>query len=341
MKKKKLSIIDIARQLNVSATTVSFILNGKSKEKRISQEMTEKVMKHVEEIGYKPNLLARSFRTGKSNIIGLMVENISNSFFSNLARMIEENAYEQGYKILYCSTENDTSKARELLQMFQAHHVDGYIITPTEGLEEDINMLVKSGAQVILFDRKFENDLYDYVVLDNLQSTYNATKHLIRQGYDEIAFITINSLQSQMQQRLQGYEKAIDEAGLTHYVKELDYNMSAEDKTAHIRDFLKRKPRINAVLFATNYNCISGLQAIKQLNLSVPKDIAVVSFDDHILFELYSPSITAIAQPIETMSSQLINVLLDKLASENLINHKVVLAGSLIVRESSAKRTKK
>ncbi len=338
MKKKSLSIIDIAKQLNISQSTVSFILNGKSKEKRISDLTTQKVLKFVEEVGYKPNLLARSFRTGKTNIIGLMVEDIANPFFANLARLIEENAYNNGYKILYCSTENDPAKAKELMQMFKDRHVDGYIITPTEGIQEEVEELISGGAPVILFDRSFANSNNDYVVLDNFGSTYNAVKYLLDQGYKEIGFVTINSLQSQMQHRLQGYEKAMDDHGLHHYVKETGFLMKDENVVEHIADFLKRKKKLDAIFFATNYLGINGLKAIKQLGLKIPDDIAVASFDDHVLFELYNPSITSIAQPIEAMSEQLINILLDKLASNNKVDHQVTLQGKLIIRESTPKK---
>ena len=338
MEQKIFSIIDIAKQLNISQATVSFILNGKSKERRISDKTTQRVLKFVEEVGYKPNLLARSFRTGKTNIIGLMVESISNPFFANFARLIEENAYKNGYKILYCSTENDPAKARELLQMFKDCHVDGYIITPTEDIKDDIDKLVNGGAQVVLFDRCFEGGTIDYVMLDNFQCTYNAVKHLVEQGYKEIGFITINSLQSQMQERLRGYEKAADDNNLSQYIKEIGFNMDDINVVAHIVDFLTRKKKLDAIIFATNYLAINGLKAIKQMQLGIPSDIAVISFDDHILFELYTPTITTIAQPIKAMSVQLMNILLDKLASKKLTNHKVILPATLIIRESSARK---
>lgn len=338
MKKKSYSLVDIAKKLNISTTTVSFILNGKAEEKRISTELKEKVLRFVEEINYKPNLLARSFRTGKTNIIGLMVEDISNSFFSNLARLIEEKAYKSGYKILYCSTGNDPVKASELMQMFKDRRIDGYIITPTDGIKNEIDQLVNSGVPVILFDRTYENTQHDFVVLDNYQSTFNAVEHLVKNGFKHIGFVTINSLQSQMQQRLSGYEAAIDKFDLKPYIKELSFNLDNRNMTDYIVDFLKRKKNIDAVVFATNYLGISGLKAINQLNLSIPNDIGVVSFDDHVAFDLHNPAITAITQPIEVMAEQLINILLNKLADNNQQQHQITLPGLLINRQSSAKR---
>lgn len=344
MKKKPLSIVDIAKQLNISQTTISFILNGKSKDKRISDEMTEKVLRFVEKVGYKPNLLARSFRTGKTNIIGLMVEDISNPFFANVAYLIEEKAYANGYKILYCSTENDPRKARELLLMLKDRCVDGYIITPTESLLKEVEGLVNDGAPVILFDRRFENDSFDHVLLDNRSSTYNATKHLIDQGFREIGFITINSLQTQMKERMAGYENAMEDHGLNQHIKEVSFSHAGEQTIEHIEDFIRRKKKLEAVIFSTNYLGISGLKAIKNLGLSIPGDLAVVSFDDHILFDMYTPGITSIVQPIEEMSAQLINILLQKLSQpqdhKTATRQQIILPGQLIVRQSSVRPEK-
>src|SRR5688572_26891411 len=119
MKRKKISISDIARKLRVSPTTVSFVLNGRSKEKRVSEEVVRKIKNYVEKVGYKPNTFAQSLRTGKSRIIGLMIEDISNPFFASVAKLIEDRAYQDGYKIMYCSTHNDQKKARDLIKMFK------------------------------------------------------------------------------------------------------------------------------------------------------------------------------------------------------------------------------
>jgi LacI family transcriptional regulator len=140
--KKALSIKDIALKAGVSITTVSFILNGKAKEKAISDVVTQKVEKIIAELGYKPNQLARSLRTGNSNIIGLIVEDISNPFFASIAKMIEYKAYKKGYKIIYSSTENEVAKAKDLINMFKSRKVDAYIISPVKGIEEDIQALI-------------------------------------------------------------------------------------------------------------------------------------------------------------------------------------------------------
>lgn len=338
--KKKLSIVDIARRLNVSTTTVSFILNGRAKEKRISSEMVEKVLSFVEEVGYKPNVLARSLRTGKSHIIGLMIENIANPFFANVARLIEENAYTKGYKIIYSSTNNDSEKARELINIFKERHLDGYIIAPPEGIEEELSALAKSGVPVVLFDRYLRGvENVDYVGINGRDSIYNAVHHLVSSSYKNIGLITLDSLQTQMQERLDGYEKAVKELGLSAHVKKIAYSQNEKEMVKSITAYIKRKPELDALIFAANYLGISGLKAIKKLKLDINDDIAVLVFDDHDLFELHSPSITAIAQPIREISEKVISILLDKLVTppEKRASGTIILPTRLVVRDSSSK----
>lgn len=341
MRKKAIVIGDIARHLNISATTVSFILNGKAREKRISDELAEKVLKYVKEVNYSPNQLAQSLRTGKTNLIGLIVENISNPFFANVARMIEENAYKKGFRIIYCSSENNSEKARELIKVFRERKIDAYIITPTTGMEDDVRHLLQEDLSVVLFDRYFPDLATNYVVVDNFQSTYHAIVHLIKQGYQRIAFITLKSDQTQMNDRLDGYKKAMKENHLKSCISTIPFQENGHDYLKQITGFLQKEKTVDAVFFATNYLGISGLEAIKNLNKKIPSDIGVVSFDDHELFRLYSPSITVIGQPIEEISQQLIQILLKDIETSKEKDKemkKIVLPANLIVRESSLRK---
>ena len=337
--KKKLSIVDIANSLNISKTTVSFILNGRAREKRISEELVERVLKYVKEVGYKPNSLAKSLRTGKSNIIGLLVQDISNPFFATIARQIEDRAYKNGYKIIYSSTDNDTQKTQELIAMFRDRHVDGYIIVPPEGIEEDINSLIKDGLPVVLFDRYLPNVKTDYVVVNNLFSTYNATRYLLDKGYKNIAFISFNSQQTQMLDRLDGYKKAITEGKLKAVIKELEVVQDEKLILAPILDFIKEHPETEAILFGNNQLATCGLKVFRDLGKKIPDDIALISFDDHEVFELCNPPVTAIAQPIDEIADQVITILLNRLnttsEAENSANQQITLPADLKIRKST------
>jgi LacI family transcriptional regulator len=335
---KKLSIRDIGKELGISITTVSFILNGKAKEKRISEALTEKVLQFVEKVNFKPNMMAQGLRTGKSKIICLMVEDISNNLlFAQVARLIEEEAHNKGYRIIYCSTDNKKEKAAELIRLFRDRSIDGYIITPPEGIEEEVQSLISEEIPVVLIDRNLPGLRCDYVGIENLVSTCEAINHLINNGFKNIAFVTIDSEQMQMADRLSGYEKAVAAPKLKSFVKKLNFYDSAENNIREIAAFMSANPEIDAIFFATNYIGVWGLQAIRSLRLRIPEDIAVISFDDQDLFKFYSPSITAVAQPVPQLSAHIIRLMLNALQQNDGKMHEIILPAELIIRESSAR----
>lgn len=334
--KKKLSIHDLAKQLGVSATAISFVINGKASEKGISDELKKRIMDHIENVGYKPNLLAQSLRTGKSKIIGMLVEDISDPFFSSIARGVEINAYEHGYKIFYVSTENDPAKTKELLKVFRERQVDGYIIAPPPGVENDIQALLDDKLPVILFDRYLPQITTNNVVVDNFQGSYNAVEHLQKNGFAHVGFVTLNSEQTQMRDRLEGYKQAVKDANRA-YVLEIQYRSPEKDIVEKIKQFLTLNKKLDSVLFATNYLTSYGIKAINSLKSSISKDVAIVSFDDNTLFELYSPSITAVAQPMEEISEKVVAKLMSYLNgnTDNDRKETIELKTELIVRSSS------
>lgn len=334
---KKLRIKDIANDLNISKTAVSFILNGVAQEKRISEELVERVERYIREVGFRPSPIARGLRTGKSNIIGLMVESISDPFFATIARLIENMAYKQGYRIIYCSTDNDTEKTKELINVLRERNVDGYIISPPPGVEKEINELIRAGLPVVMFDRYLPKVKTDYVVIDNEFSAENATRYLIHQGYRHIAFITFSSSLTQMKGRMKGYRTALKEEGLKPYVMEIDFTPEEKVMVQGVREFLAANPKLDAVLFGAIQAGSCGLKAITQLKLKVPQDLAVISFDDHDIFELFSTPVTAIAQPIDKIAHKVISILLERLEEgDNAAAPKeIVLKTKLKVRKSS------
>lgn len=335
----KIKIKDIADELKISSTTVSFVINGKAKEKNISVAVAKKVLDLVAEWGYQPNSLAKSLRTGKSKIIGFLVDDISEPFFSRIARLIDEKASEHGYKILFSSTRNNNEKAKELLQIFRDRHVDGYVIALPEGLEAEVERLIKTEVPVVLFDRYVPGMESDYVVTNNDESVFRATQHLVENGYKNVGFVTIETEQQQMLDRLLGYEKSIEENGFKKSILKIEYKNS-ENSIKEITTFVKSNTKLDAVIFAANYICMDGLRAFRQLDINSLNKIAVLSFDDFELLEFYNPPITAIAQPIEEIADNIMKILLSKLNGDiKALEHKqVTLPALLNVRGSTLKR---
>lgn len=340
--KKKISIHDLAKQLNVSATTISFVLNGKAEENRIRQDLADRILAYVKEVGYRPNLTAKSLRTGKSKLIGMLVEGISDPFFSSIARIVEEEAYKLGYKLFYASTDNDKEKAIALIRAFRERQVDGYIIAPPPGIEDEIQSLKEERLPVILFDRFLPTVSTTNVVINNLKGAIDATAHLINNGYSTIAMITLDSDQSQMMERYNGYLEALKATRQKPLLLKVKYSLTEDKYIELISDFINSNPTIDAVFFATNYLAVAGLKAIKNNNLSIPKNLAVISFDDETLFEMYVPTITAVAQPIQKISHAIIKELVQRLSnlSDTDKNETIVLEPELIIRGSSEAKIK-
>jgi LacI family transcriptional regulator len=334
---KKLSINDIANELHVAKSTISFILNGKAKEKRITDELAQKVLKFCEEKGYKPNQLAKSLSTGKTRMICLMVEKISDYFFSHIAFHLEALAYKNGYKIIYCSTENDPEKTRELINLLRARYVDGYIITPPVGIDAEIKGLINDNIPVVLFDRYLQNVSTDYVGLDNYKGTYDGVEYLVETHAKKIALVTLDSDQSQMTERHSGYTAALKKHRLKPVILKVSFENDTETNVKHCRQFIKDNPGIDAIIFATNYLALSGIKAINELGLNIPGDISVIAFDDHDVFNIYNPSISAIAQPLDEMAKQLFKTLLDKLENRVRLKDvsKIIIQPELILRGST------
>ncbi|WP_046243302.1 LacI family DNA-binding transcriptional regulator [Hymenobacter terrenus] len=337
--KKRTLISDIAKHLKVSTATVSLVLNGKAKQSRISDAVAQRVRAYVDEVGYKPNQLAKSLRTGKTQVIGLVVEDISNPFFAMVAWLIEKQAFERGYRIIYCSTDNNTEKTKELISMFQERHVDGYIIVPAKGIEEDLRTILREQIPTVLFDRFLPELLTNYVVVDGAAGTSAATQHLLDEGFTNIAFVTTDSTQTQMEERLHGYARVLEEHSLLQTVKRVAETKDAAKAIADITAFIQANRQCDAIIFSTNYLGIYGLEAISRLELSIPTALGVISYDDHDLFRLYEPAITVIAQPVERIAQHVIDILLEELKPRGKVTplsmQQVVLSPALVVRKSS------
>lgn len=333
--KKKLSIQDLARELGVSTTTVSFVLNGKAKEKRLSAALTKRVLDYAEKVGYRPNELAKSLRTGKTKILGLVIEDISNPFFANIARYIEAKAYSRGYRIIYCSTENDAKRTTEFIQLFRDRHVDGYLITPPAKIADTLASLVKDGLPVVQFDRYLPEVETDFVVVDNRKGAYEATAHLIHEGFRRIGFVNLDSQQTQMRDREQGYRESMEENHLVPHVLPMQIQKQDQKNLARFYSFYK-EAELDAVFFAANHLAIIGLRAFKHFNEPLP---GIVSYDDHTHFRLSSPTITVVSQPIAQIAEEVIHILINRLEGTLRTTQKLILPTQLIVRESSLKRT--
>jgi LacI family transcriptional regulator len=342
---KKISIKDIAKELKLSITTVSFVINGKGKEMGISPATINKVLELIQKRDYRPNNAARILRTGKSNTIGVIVEDLGNYFFGNIAKVIEREANQRGFNVFISSTENNAKTARDLIRKMRNSLVDGLIITPTKGLKEEIQQLADSKIPFVLLDRTIPDVRASHVILNNYHGAYTLTEHLVKNGYRKIGFVTIASDMSMMADRLRGYEQALSDENIRHtdkHILKVKFDDPPQFIIEQIRKFISGTEQFDALFFATNYLGVHGLEALKEAKIRIPDQVGVVSFDDNDLFRLYTPSVTVASQPIEKIAVETIDLLLSIMNDHEKQGKPIgkVLKPLLVKRQSSVTRKK-
>ncbi|MDD4226051.1 MAG: substrate-binding domain-containing protein [Mariniphaga sp.] len=305
---------DIAEKVGVSTALVSYVLNGLEKEKRVGPEVVKRIHQVAKDLKYKPNQIARSLRRGSTNTIGLIVADISNPFFGQLARVIEDEAAESGYTVVFGSSDENSEKSATLIDILLNRQVDGLIITPSEGSTEQIKMLLQGDIPVVLMDRYLPDISTNRVVLDNFNATYTAVNYFISKGYKKVNMIAYKSSLVHMQERIRGYQEAMKDNGLANevVVKEISYSHAKSEMEKVMEDLLLDK-KIDALLFATNALSISGLYAIRKHHIKVPEELAVIGFDGHEVFDFFQPPLTYIQQPLEEMGKESVKILLDQI----------------------------
>lgn len=341
MNNHKVTIKDIADAAGVSTALVSFVMNNKGKRYRVSEEMTRKIEAVAAELHYQPNNAARSLRSGRSWTIGVIVSDISNKFFADIARCIEDKAYEYNYTVIFGSSDENAVKLENLLQVMINKGVDGLIIVPCEGAEEAIKRVVEMPFPVVLLDRYIENISTSRIVLDNHKAMAMAVQQLIEQGYQRIELFSYDLGISNIREREQGYLEKMEQSGLHDLtaIHKIRFKHIPEDTQEVIRRLFALKEKPEALLFVTNTLTIAGLKVLKQQPVCIPEDIAVVGFDGNEAFELYYTSITHVCQPIEQFGVKALELLLEQIENQDTGKVVVVLLEPEIVQgESSLKR---
>lgn len=335
---KKIYLKDIAKDLNVSKTAVSLVLNNKGDENKISKDTQQKILKYAKAHNYIPNQLARSLSMGKTDTIGLIIPNISDTFYSKVAGIIEKKAKEKGYTVLFSSSYEDPKKEGELIRSMLNRQVDGLIIASTQKNQNEIDFLKNENFPFVLFDRHYPENDTDYVIVDNFIGTKTATEHLIKLGRKRIGLITLKPELDAITQRYLGYKKALEETGRSpeqSLVKEIEREEYIDDMKAAINALVMNDNAVDAIIFATHYLASQGLRVLKQMHVNVPKDVAIVSFDELSAFDLVDPPITSVIQPIKDIGASAIEILLERINGDKTnLKQALVLPTKLEVRGS-------
>ena len=335
---KKASLNDIAKSLNVSKALVSFVLNGHGNEKGINSETQKKVLLKVKELNYKPNHIARGLRLGKSNTIGLIVADISNKFYAKIAKEIEVVASENNYNLFFCSSDENREKEVKLIDMLKERQVDGIIISTTQNNTEVFAQLKKEKYPFVLIDRKVPKLSANFVGVDNYTGAFQATDHLVKNGSKKIGLLKISpSHLSPIRERELGYRDALKKNGMrvnSKLIKTINFSDIRQTVRTVLRELIQPPYKIDALFSVNNNITVACMEYLNEINLRIPQDIAIVSFDDIDLFRFSYPTITAVDQPVEEIGEMAVKILLDEISGKTQDKKQVELPVKLIERRS-------
>ncbi|MFT3845997.1 MAG: LacI family DNA-binding transcriptional regulator [Lacibacter sp.] len=342
MKFEAVTIKDIAKALGLSTSTVSRALRDSYE---ISAETKQLVLECAEKLNYKPNPIALSLKEKRSRSIGVVVCEIANNFFSQLINGIESIAYDKGYNVIVAQSRESYEREVIDLQFLASRSVDGLIIslsTETTDLTH-IKALHERGMPIVLIDRINDEIDTHKVIVDNYKGVYEATEHLIKNGFKRIAAIAGSEFLSITNERLAGYHDALKAHNISfskEYVQHCFYGgMVFSEVEEAVNKLLTLKQKPDAVITTSDKLTTGCLKTLKRRGLHVPKDMAVIGFSNSDIMELFDPPLTYIRQPAEDMGRDAIDLLLQLVESKRPVKEfeKRVLSPQLIVGVSSKK----
>ncbi len=291
----KVTIKDVAAYTGLSITTVSRYLNNNYP---VSKQAKSKIEQAIQVLGYKPNLVARSLKNRNTGIIGLVVADIANRFFMNVAKGLEKVISEEGYQIIFASSDGMVEKEHKILSLFEERRIDGLVIASSDTEAEIMNGLADRGMPIVAVDRWISGLHAQAVLEENENAAYRLVKRLIENGHVKIAFNNVNLSLTAGRERYLGARKAMKEHGLSicsTWVS--DGKFSREESIEWIRSiFLDKQNRPTAVFCANNIMAEGTLIALKELGIKVPEDVSLVSFGEISMQRMIDPIIEAITQ---------------------------------------------
>jgi LacI family transcriptional regulator len=337
MKKERATIHDIARKLNITASTVSRALKDHP---RISTETKKAVIKAAQKLNYQPNHIAAALRNGRSNIIGIIVPTADRSFFSSVVRGIEEVANTSKYNVMICQTYDSYEKEVATVEALLNARVDGIIASYAKStLTFDHYLKIKErGIPLILFDRSNDELEVSHVVIDDYLGAYKATEHLIQQGCKKIAHFTNTRKISIYKERLRGYREALINNDLVYNeTLVVESNMQLEDGRKSMEHLLKSNLSVDGVFSASAYGALGALQVLKENKIRVPEDVALVGFSNEVFTSVTEPALSTVEQHSMRIGNAAAEIFLQEIAAgnEKFIPQKIVLKPELIIRASS------
>ncbi|MBN1304697.1 MAG: LacI family DNA-binding transcriptional regulator [Anaerolineales bacterium] len=329
------TIKDVARKAGVSSATVSRVLTGKP---HVRNTLIDRVMKAVEELHYRPSRVARSLREQKSHIIGLIISDIMNPFFTSLVRAVEDFASQEGYTVFLCNSDENVEKEEQYISVLAGENIAGLLITPAKEQCCSCKALIEEGIPVVTFDRRIANAEVDTVMVDNVMGAYQAVNHLIAVGHERIAAVTASEDRTTGRERLEGYRKALKSS---HLPLDEDLIFTGAPKKEAGRELARKIMQLpfrpTAIFCGNNLLTMGVWGYLQEAECRIPEDCALVSFDDLDWYTLTKPTITAVRQPVYELGKTAAELLFERIKGKTYPVKDILLEPKLIVRESSGR----
>lgn len=313
------SLKSIADDLNLSKATVSWILSGKGEERGFSAATIRRVREYAEQIGYTPNLLARSLSVGCTKTIGLIIPSISDKFYSQMASAVEGAVSGNGYTLVLGSSEGEEKKERNLIQSLCSQQVDGLIIAPTNKSDRAISALLRTGYPFVLIDRFVPKLKSNYVIVNNEESSCSLVKRLCEAGCRRIAIVTTDMHLFVMGKRVAGYVRAISESGLTvdkGLCLEIDRDSYVEDVKRKLKVFLDEHPDVDGFFFTTHYLAEEVMSYFLNSGIDYRNRYRFVCIHSTRTLEILCPEMLCAMMPIDEMGRTAVGILIDNISSK-------------------------
>jgi LacI family fructose operon transcriptional repressor len=325
------NIKDVAEAAGVSTATVSRVLSDKP---HVRPELRQRVLAAMDDLDYKPNRVARSLRAKKSSIIGLIVSDIQNPFFTAVGRAVEDVASAQGMSIFLCNSDEDQDKEIMYLEHMRAENVAGVIFSPTRQTADAFSDTVGVNLPMVVIDRRVQASDVDSVLIENVESAYQLTEHLIADGYRRIgAMFGIASTTGR--ERRKGFVHALREHGLEPEPDLINYVDAREEVGyATTKELLKRPERPEAIFSSNGLLATGAFRALRESQLRIPDEIAFATFDDTPWAGLVEPPVTVIRQPTYEIGKTACELLLERIDEPSRPTRQIILKSALVVRRS-------
>ncbi|WP_100065235.1 LacI family DNA-binding transcriptional regulator [Miniphocaeibacter massiliensis] len=326
-----ISIREVAKLAGVSPSTVSRVMNGTA---NVDKEKKERVLRVIEETGFSPNQVARSLFKKSSKMIGVILPNITNPFFTEITRYIEDEAYRLDYKIIICYSDNNYKKEKENLRMLISMNTDGIILLANDGhIKEGLGSY---HIPIVELDRNLNSDKsLAHISANHYQGAVLATEHLINCGCKNMVNMKGPINFSSARYRLEGYMDTCKKYNIEIQTVDCDYDYKTGIKSTE--ELLNKYPNVEGIIASNDIVAISAYKVLKSMNKSVPEDIMIVGFDDIEMSKIFTPEITTIHQPIEEIGRKAVRNIANYKKGE-IVQDNYILDVDLIERETTIRR---